>query len=132
MDITIEINDVRLEHYSLEAKNELQKQLTIIADNLAEEANRIEAGRRLPTSNSEVTQSDVSTAGILSKMNQRDKKSRWWYIYQIISTFSGVFSGWLFDEDKLKQESWRLYIFLLCLIVFVISTLLTFTKDGNK
>ena len=50
MNITIEINDARLVHYSPEAKNELKRQLDTIADCLAEEANRIEAGRRLPTS----------------------------------------------------------------------------------
>ena len=67
MNITIEINEARLVHYSPEAKNELKRQLDTIADSLAEEAKRIEAGRRLPTSTSEVTQSDVSAAGILSK-----------------------------------------------------------------
>lgn len=74
MNITIEINEARLVHYSPEAKNELKRQLDTIADSLAEEANRIEAGRRLPTSTSEVTQSDVSAAGILSKINQKPKK----------------------------------------------------------
>lgn len=59
MEVLITIDDVRLEHYSPSAKNELKKQLTDIASNLAEEANRIEMGRRLPTSNAEVTQSDV-------------------------------------------------------------------------
>lgn len=132
MNITIEINDARLEHYSPEAKNELKRQLDTIADNLAEEANRIEAGRRQQTSTSEVTQSDVCVAGILSKISQKENKSSWWYVWQSISTFSGVFLGWLFDEDKLKQGSWRLYVFLLCLIIFVISTLLTFTRDGSK
>lgn len=73
MNITIEINEARLVHYSPEAKNELKRQLDTIADSLAEEANRIEAGRRLPTSTSEVTQSDVSAAGILSKINQNLK-----------------------------------------------------------
>ena len=73
MNITIEINEARLVHYSPEAKNELKSQLDTIADSLAEEANRIEAGRRLPTSTSEVTQSDVSAAGILSKINQKPK-----------------------------------------------------------
>ena len=55
MEVLIAIDDVRLEHYSPGAKHELKKQLTEIASNLAEEANRIEMGRRLPTSNAEVT-----------------------------------------------------------------------------
>lgn len=42
MNITIEINEARLVHYSPEAKNELKRQLDTIADSLAEEANRIE------------------------------------------------------------------------------------------
>lgn len=46
MDISIRIDDARLEHYSLEARTELNKQLTVIAANLAEEANRIELGNR--------------------------------------------------------------------------------------
>lgn len=132
MDISIRIDDARLEHYSLEARTELNKQLTVIAANLAEEANRIELGRRLPNSSAEVTQSDVISASVLSKINQRHKKSKWIYVYQSVSTFSSLLVGWLFDEDKFKTESWRLYAFMFFLIIFVVSIVLTFIHNGNK
>lgn len=119
MNITIEINEARLVHYSPEAKNELKRQLDTIADCLAEEANRIEAGRRLPTSTSEVTQSDVSAAGILSKINQKPKKSKWWYTCYLLMSITGWFSGWLFDEDKFKDEPMRLYAFMFSLGVLL-------------
>lgn len=132
MEVSIRIDDARLEHYSNDAKTELNKQLTVIAENLAEEANRIELGRRLPNSNAEVTQSDVISASVLSKINQQQKKSKWRYVYQSLATFSGLIVGCLFDEDKFKSETWRLYAFLVFLIIFVVSTVFTFIQNGNK
>lgn len=132
MEVLITIDDVRLEHYSPGAKNELKKQLTDIASNLAEEANRIEMGRRLPTSNAEVTQSDVVSASILSRIHHRHKKNKWQILCQLIASLSGVIVGWIFDEDKFKTESWRLYVFMFFLIVLVVSTVLTLNQNGDK
>ena len=42
------------------------------------------------------------------------------------------FSGWLFDEDKFKDEPMRLYAFMFSLGVLLITTTLTIIKDGNK
>lgn len=132
MEVLITIDDVRLEHYSPSAKNELKKQLTDIASNLAEEANRIEMGRRLPTSNAEVTQSDVVSASVLSRIHQHNRKNKWQCLYQLLATFSGIIVGWIFDEDKFKTESWRLYVFMLFLIVLVVSIVLTLNHNGDK
>lgn len=132
MELSIIINDARLEHYSVDAKTELNKQLTVIAENLAEEANRIELGRRLPNSKAEVTQSDVVSASIISRISSRHKKNKWMYITQFVATFSGLAVGLIFDEDKFRTESWRLYAFMFLLIVLVVSTVLTFIQDGNK
>lgn len=132
MEVSIIIDDVRLEHYSNDAKNELKKQLTDIAANLAEEANRIEMGRRLPTSNAEVTQSDVVSASVLSRIHQHNKKKKWLWFYQLLATFSGVIVGWIFDEEKFRTESWRLYFFMFFLIVLVVSTVLTLIQNGDK
>ena len=114
------------------AKHELKKQLTEIASNLAEEANRIEMGRRLPTSNAEVTQSDVVSASVLSRIHHRNKKNKWQILCQLIASLSGVIVGWIFDEDKFKTESWRLYVFMFFLIVLVVFTVLTLNQNGDK
>lgn len=132
MEVLIAIDDVRLEHYSSGAKHELKKQLTDIASNLAEEANRIEMGRRLPTSNAEVTQSDVVSASVLSRIHHRNKKNKWQILCQLIASLSGVIVGWIFDEDKFKTESWRLYVFMFFLIVLVVFTVLTLNQNGDK
>lgn len=132
MEVLIAIDDVRLEHYSPGAKHELKKQLTEIASNLAEEANRIEMGRRLPTSNAEVTQSDVVSASVLSRIHHRNKKNKWQSLCQLIASLSGVIVGWIFDEDKFKTESWRLYVFMFFLIVLVVFTVLTLNQNGDK
>lgn len=132
MEVLIAIDDVRLEHYSPGAKHELKKQLTDIASNLAEEANRIEMGRRLPTSNAEVTLSDVVSASVLSRIHHRNKKNKWQILCQLIASLSGVIVGWIFDEDKFKTESWRLYVFMFFLIVLVVFTVLTLNQNGDK
>lgn len=132
MEVLIAIDDVRLEHYSPGAKHELKKQLTDIASNLAEEANRIEMGRRLPTSNAEVTQSDVVSASVLSRIHHRNKKNKWQILCQLIASLSGVIVGWIFDEDKFKTESWRLNVFMFFLIVLVVFTVLTLNQNGDK
>lgn len=132
MEVLIAIDDVRLEHYSPGAKHELKKQLTEIASNLAEEANRIEMGRRLPTSNAEVTQSDVVSASVLSRIHHCNKKNKWQILCQLIASLSGVIVGWIFDEDKFKTESWRLYVFMFFLIVLVVFTVLTLNQNGDK
>lgn len=132
MEVLIAIDDVRLEHYSPGAKHELKKQLTEIASNLAEEANRIEMGRRLPTSNAEVTQFDVVSASVLSRIHHRNKKNKWQILCQLIASLSGVIVGWIFDEDKFKTESWRLYVFMFFLIILVVFTVLTLNQNGDK
>ena len=56
----------------------------------------------------------------------------WCFLAGSDAGLAGWFSGWLFDEDKFKDEPMRLYAFMFSLGVLLITTTLTIIKDGNK
>ena len=70
MRIEFDISDEKVQNFSLDARSELTRQSTRIVEEIVDEAGRIEASRRLPDANSEITQSNVKEAA-----TQPDRKS---------------------------------------------------------
>lgn len=133
MNITIDIDDELLEHYSNAAKNELANQTQKVVNSLVTEASRIEAGRRLVNSNSEVTQSDVLAVTLNSKQFAGKKVTS--ISKKIMKSLAIVvtwFSGRLFKAEKFSTDGWLLYGFLFCLIIAVgLNVYLIFNEDGK-
>ena len=111
----------------------IKKQLEIQVNSLVTEASRIEAGRRLVNSNSEVTQSDVLAVTLNSKQFAGKKVTS--ISKKIMKSLAIVvtwFSGWLFKAEKFSTDGWLLYGFLFCLIIAVgLNVYLIFNEDGK-
>lgn len=133
MEVKIDIDDSLLEHYSNAAKTEVSKQAKGLLDDLVTEASRIEAGRRLQNSDSEVTQSDVLAVIMNSKiLKSKKKQSNWMKFLKFFAIVVTWFSGWLFKTDKFSTTNWFLYSFLVCLIIAVgLNVYFIFIEDGK-
>lgn len=75
MKLEIGIPDENVQNFSQEAKIKLKKQSNRIAVEITDEASRIEEGRILPETNSEITQSNVREAATQPGMIVARKKS---------------------------------------------------------
>ena len=91
MRITFDISDDKINNFSTGARSELNIQCCKIAENIIDEASRIEASRRIDTStDSEVTRSDVKDAANFSRRVFVKKKKSYGKSYSDIS-FSILF-----------------------------------------
>lgn len=122
MKITFDISDDKINNFSSGARSELKSQCNKAANNIVDEACRIEASRRIDTAtDSEVTKSDVKDAANFSRRVFRKKKSIMAQIIQIVASVSSLFTGGLFTPDKFNDKS-TIFWFLAVGLIAVIST----------
>lgn len=74
MRIAIEISDDKIINFSSSAKSELKTHIHRLAEEIVDEASRIEASRRISDTSSEVTQSNVKEAATQPRMTFTKKK----------------------------------------------------------
>ena len=132
MKIEIEILDEKVQNFSQEAKTELQRQSNRVAEEIVDEAGRIEASRRLPETKSEVTQSNVKEAATQPRMIVAKKKSWWTKIIQLVAFISTLFLGSLLDTEKFNTGGNHVFWFIVTSFVAIGTTIyLTFNQENN-
>ena len=132
MNIQFDETDKQLDNFSNGAKGTLKKQLEEYTDYVIKEANLIEEGFREDDAKTEITSSYVIQACRKHKTT-RSKNTRKRIVWaKIISSFSTLFCGLLFDISAFQQSLWRLLLFMVCLLVMSISTVLLFVWEGGE
>ena len=131
MKIEFELPDERVQNFSQEAKTELKRQSTRIAEEIVDEAGRIEASRRLPETNSEVTQSNVKEAATQPRMIVAKRKNLKSKIVQVIAFGSSLVAGSLLDTEKFKDTNHVIWFIIMSFIAVGTFVYLTFNQENN-
>ncbi|MDV7187966.1 hypothetical protein R3X25_11795 [Lutibacter sp. TH_r2] len=131
MNIEFEIPDEKVQNFSTDAKTELKNQSCRIAEEIVDEASRIEASRRVPESNSEVTQSNVKEAASQPRMVVAKKKSWLSKIIQIVAFVSTLVAGSLLDTTKFTETNHVIWFIVMSFIAIGTTVYLTFNQDNN-
>lgn len=131
MKIEFDLPDEKVQNFSQDAKTELKNQSTRIAGEIVDEASRIEASRRLPETNSEVTQSNVKEAATQPRMIVARKKSLKSKTIQIIAFGSSMVAGSLLDTEKFKETNHVIWFIVTLFIAVGTFVYLTFNQEKN-
>jgi hypothetical protein len=131
MRIEIDIADEKVQNFSQDAKTEVKKQSTRIIEEIVDEAGRVEASRRLPDTNSEVTQSIVKEAATQPRMIVARKKSWKFKIIQIAAFGSTLVAGSLLDTEKFKETSHVVWFIVMSFVAIGTTVYLTFNQENN-
>lgn len=135
MNVKFEIQEERVQNLSDNAKYELEKLSKKYAEEILDEASRIEETSRNQDAKPEITTSILKDADYYRKrFCIKRKKSKQIKIIQIINFVSNLISGFLFSlllNDKFKEIN----CIILFLITFFVSigtfVYLTFNDDNN-
>ncbi|MCQ1546888.1 hypothetical protein NN761_15070 [Bacteroides clarus] len=131
MNIRFNISDDRVINFSSGAKTELINQSHRMAEEIVDEASRIEASRRISDTGSEVTQSNVKEAATQPKMIISKKKSLKTKILQLIAFVSTLVTGSLLDTEKFKETDHVVWFVVMSFIAIGTTVYLTFNQDNN-
>jgi 2-keto-4-pentenoate hydratase len=131
MKLEIDIPDEKVQNFSQDAKTELIKQSNRIAVEIADEASRIEEGRRLPETNSEITQSNVREAATQPRMIVARKKSLTSRIIQAVAFLSTLIAGNLLDTSKFTETNHVIWFIIVLFVAIGTTVYLTFNQDNN-
>ena len=131
MNIRFNISDDRVINFSSGAKTELINQSHRMAEEIVDEASRIEASRRISDTGSEVTQSNVKEAATQPKMIISKKKSLKTKILQLIAFVSTLVTGSLLDTEKFEETDHVVWFVVMSFIAIGTTVYLTFNQDNN-
>jgi hypothetical protein len=131
MKVEFEIPNEKVQNFSSDAKAELTRQSNRIAVEIVDEASRIEAGRRVPETNSEVTQSNVKEAATQPRMVLTRKKSWLSKIIQIVAFFSTLIAGSLLDTTKFTETNHVIWFIVMSFLAIGTTVYLTFNQENN-
>ncbi|EFC98558.1 hypothetical protein CLOSTHATH_03217 [Hungatella hathewayi DSM 13479] len=134
MDVAVQVNidDNKIDNFSDGAQTTLKKQMEKYADDIIKEANLIEEAIREDGANTEITSNIVLQAVRKNKSNPSKKPSRFLLITKIISSFSLLITGFLFDSSGYQNNVLKLIAFVVCLIVASVSTVLQFVFEERE
>lgn len=134
VDVAVQVNidDNKIDNFSDGAQTTLKKQMEKYADDIIKEANLIEEAIREDGANTEITSNIVLQAVRKNKSNPSKKPSRFLLITKIISSFSLLITGFLFDSSGYQNNVLKLIAFVVCLIVASVSTVLQFVFEERE
>lgn len=132
MAVQVNIDDNKIDNFSDGAQTTLKKQMGKYADDIIKEANLIEEAIREDGANTEITSNIVLQAVRKNKSNPSKKPNRFLLITKIISSFSLLITGFLFDSSGYQNNVLKLIAFVVCLIVASVSTVLQFVFEERE
>ena len=132
MAVQVNIDDNKIDNFSDGAQTTLKKQMEKYADDIIKEANLIEEAIREDGANTEITSNIVLQAVRKNKSNPSKKPNRFLLITKIISSFSLLITGFLFDSSGYQNYVLKLIAFVVCLIVASVSTVLQFVFEERE
>ncbi|MBK9580383.1 MAG: hypothetical protein IPO48_00135 [Saprospiraceae bacterium] len=131
MRIEFDIPDEKVQNFSLDAKAELTRQANRIANEIVDEASRVEASRRLPDTNSEVTQSNVKEVATQPKMVLSKKRTVKSKIIQLVAFASTLVAGSLLDTSKFTETNHVVWFIVMSFLAIGTTVYLTFNQENN-
>ena len=132
MAVQVNIDDNKIDNFSDGAQTTLKKQMEKYSDDIIKEANLIEEAIREDGANTEITSNIVLQAVRKNKSNPNKKPNRFLLITKIISSFSLLITGFLFDSSGYQNNVLKLIAFVVCLIVASVSTVLQFVFEERE
>lgn len=126
MAVQVNIDDSKIDNFSVGAQTTLKKQIEKYADDIIKEANLIEEALREDGASTEITSNNVLQAVRKNKTNHNRKPNRTLLITKVVSSLSLLVTGFLFDSAGYQNNVIKLIAFIVCLIVASVSTVLQF------
>ena len=132
MAIQVNIDENKIDNFSVGAQTTLKKQIEKYADEIIKEANLIEEDFREDGASTEITSNNVLQA-VRKKKNKHNKKTnRGLIITKIVSSFSLLLTGALFDFTGYQDNVIKLIAFVIILIVASVSTVFQFFLEDRE
>ena len=97
--IQVNIDEKKVDGFTDQARDTLKEQMGKYADNIIKESNLIEESIREDEANAEITSTIVMQAVKKYKSDTRKKPSNNRWIIRVVSTFSTLITGFLFDAS---------------------------------
>lgn len=132
MAIQVNIDDSKIDNFSVGAQTTLKKQIEKYADDIIKEANLIEEALREDGASTEITSNNVLQAVRKNKTNHNKKPNKSLLITKIVSSLSLLVTGFLFDSAGYQDNVIKLIAFIVCLIVASVSTVLQFVLEDRE
>lgn len=132
MAVQINIDENKIDNFSDGAQTTLKKQMEKYADDIIKEANLIEEAIREDGANTEITSNIILQAVRKNKSNSSKKPNRLLLIAKIISVFSLLITGFLFDSSGYQNNVLKLIAFIVCIIIASVSTVLQFVYEDRE
>lgn len=132
MAVQVNIDDNKIDNFSVGAQTTLKKQIEKYADDIIKEANLIEEALREDGASTEITSNNVLQAVRKNKTNHNKKTNRSLLITKIVSSLSLLVTGFLFDSAGYQDNVIKLIAFIICLIVASVSTVLQFVLEDRE
>lgn len=132
MAVQVNIDDNKIDNFSVGAQTTLKKQIEKYADDIIKEANLIEEALREDGASTEITSNNVLQAVRKNKTNHNKKPNRSLLITKIVSSLSLLVTGFLFDSAGYQDNVIKLIAFIICLIVASVSTVLQFVLEDRE
>jgi len=132
MDIKFEIQEEKVQNLSSNARSELESLSKKYAEDILDEASRIEASRRNQGAKSEITATIIKEADIFQKRFSIRKNKPWWIkIIQIVGFVATLITGSLLDTDKFKETNHVIWFIVMLFISVATTVYLTFNNENN-
>lgn len=132
MNIQFDIPDEKVQNLSQNGRTELIRHSKDLTEDIIDEAARIEASRRNPNTNTEITAAIVNEAAVYSKrFPPKPKKGFITKIIQLFAFVSSLITGSLLDTDKFTQISHVVWFIISLFIAIGTTVYLTFNSDNN-
>lgn len=132
MNIEFEIQDEKVQNLSNNAITELENLSKRYAEEILNEALRIEAIRRNPETQSEITATILKEADIFHKGYPLKKTKPWWIkLIQTIAFISTMITGNLLDIEKFKVVDHVIWFIIFLFISVSTTVYLTFNNETN-
>jgi len=132
MALQVNIDNDKIDNFSSGAKAELVKQLEKYGDNIIKESNLIEEAIREDGASTEITSNIVIQAVRKSKVPSKKKHGKTLLFLKIVSWASLLLTGFLFDINGYEEATGKLIVFVICLIVACVSTVLQFVYEDKE
>lgn len=132
MRIEFEIPDEKVQNLSTNGKSELTRHSKILSEEIIDEASRIEASRRSPNTNTEITAAIVNEAAVYSRrFPPKPKRSVLTKLIQLVAFITSIVAGSLLDTDKFKDINHVIWFIVMLFLAICATVYLTLNNENN-
>ena len=130
--IQVNIDEKKVDNFTDQARDKLKEQMGKYADNIIKESNLIEESIREDGAIAEITSTIVMQAVRKSKNDTRKKPRNRMIIIRIVSSFSILITGFLFDASGYGHNFMKLIFFIIFLIIASVSTAIQIVLEEKE